>query len=83
MDIQGEIIKAIDVIVAKRLEKTQISTDVASVVQEVSGNKYKVTINGVKSWVKCGTDLTLNVGTAVWVHVPNGNINDSFIIAYR
>lgn len=83
MDIQGEIIKTIDIMIAKRLEKSQISTDVASVVQEISGTKYKVTINGTKSWVKCGTNLSLNIGTPVWVHIPNGNINDAFILAYR
>lgn len=83
MDIQEEIIKTINVMIAKKLEKSNISTDVASVVQEINGNKYKVLVNGVKIWVKNGCNISLSVGTPVWVHIPNGNINDAFILAYK
>ncbi len=83
MDIQKEIINSIDIMIKKNLEKNRISQDVASVVQEISGSKYKVLINGNSTWIPCGTNLTLTVGKPVWVHLPNGDIKKAFILAYR
>lgn len=83
MDIQKEIINAIDVMIKKSLEKYRTSQDIASVVQEISGSKYKVLINGNTFWIPCGTNLTLSVGKPVWVHIPNGDTKKAFILAYR
>lgn len=83
MDIQSEIIKAIDIMIVKRLENLKISTDVASVVQDIKGNKYKVAINGNEIWVKCGTNISVSKGSLVWIHIPNGNIKDAFILAIK
>lgn len=83
MDIQEEIIKSIELIVQKTVDRSNTSCDIPSVVKEISGNKYRVSVNGSDMWVKCGTNLTLSVGTTVWVHIPNGNIRKGFILAYR
>lgn len=86
MNIQNEILKAIEIIIDKKLEKYAIVSDVQSIVTDVKNDKYKVFINGSEYWVKCGFDTTsINIGTPVWVHLPNGNQNfkSAFIIAKR
>ena len=83
MDIQEELIRTINMMISKKFEKSKISTDVPSVIQEISGNKYRVIIKGTSYWIKCGTNLSLNVGSPVWVHIPGGKIDAAFILAYR
>lgn len=82
MDIQNEIIKSIDIIVSKYMEKYQF-LDAPSVVLEVKNNKYKVNINGGDYYVKDGVNINPTVGTAVWIHIPNGDIKNAYISARR
>lgn len=82
MNIQEEILKSIELMLQKALEKHQTS-DVASVVTEIKNNKYKVTINGADYWVKDGVGIKPAVGTLVWIHVPNGQIGNAYISARR
>ena len=82
MDIQKEIIDSIDILIAKAVSKYQF-LDIPSVVTEVKGNKYKVTINGIEKFVKDGVGVSPTIGQAVWVHLPNGNIKDAYICALR
>lgn len=82
MNIQEEIIKAINVIVEKNIEKYQL-LDVPSVVTGVKNGKYKVTINGAEYYVKDGVNINPAIGTLVWIHIPNGDIKNAYISARR
>lgn len=81
MDIQNEIIQAIDILIKKRLPVTRM--DIPTVVLGVQGDKYKVNIDGADYNVKDGIGLNPTVGTKVWVHLPNGKINQAYIAAKR
>ena len=83
MSIQDEIIRTIETIVEKYLRKTNISQDVTTVVTAISGDKYKVRINTSEYWVKNGVGIELSIGSQVWVHIPNGKLNDMFIMAKK
>lgn len=85
MDIQEEIIKSIDVIVRKYMERYQL-VDVTGIVtgeKNEKTNKYQVTINGADYHLKDGVNINPTVGTAVWVHVPNGDMKNAYISARR
>lgn len=83
MDIQKEIINTITLLIDKKLSNLAISRDIPSVVTDIDGDTYIVNINGSKSRLKCGTDITLTKGSPIWVHVPNGDISKAFILAKR
>lgn len=82
MSIQEKIIQSIDLIVERSLEKYR-QQDVSSVVTEIKNGKYKVLINGADYYVKDGVCVNPNVGTSVWIHMPNGNIKDAYISALK
>ena len=81
MDIQNEIIQAIEIMVAKRVSSTPM--DIPTVVIGVDRDYYKVNIDGAEYSVKDGINLNPTVGTKVWVHLPNGKINQAYIAAKR
>lgn len=81
MDIQQEIIQAIDILIQKRVSSTPM--DIPTVVLGVDGDTYKVNIDGVDYNVKDGINLNPTIGTKVWVHLPNGKINQAYIAAKR
>lgn len=84
MNIQQEIINAIDVMIQKRLDKLNLGTDVATVVTEVRDNRYKVLINGQDLWVTDAIGCSPSVGTGVWVRIPSGkNLTSAFIEGLR
>lgn len=69
MSIQDEIMNTVEIIVQKHLNKLKIPRDVVSVVTDISGDKYKVNIDGTNYWVKDGIGLNLTVGTQVWIRI--------------
>lgn len=83
--LQDEIIKTIETVVKKYMNTTinNQSRDVISVVTGIKGNKYQVKIDNSIYWIKNGVNIEINVGNQVWVHIPNGNINEMFIIAKK
>lgn len=85
MSIKDEIKQAIRVTVQKEIQKLKSSVprDVPSVVTAISGDKYKVNIDGGDYWIKDGVGLGLTVGMGVWVHVPNGKLGNAYICANR
>lgn len=80
MSIQDEIIKTVETIVQKYIRKLNMSRDVASVVESISGNKCKVNIDGTYYWVKDGIGLNLTVGTQVWIRIVG---NEKYISSRR
>lgn len=84
MSIQSEILKSIEIMVQEALRKYE-KTEVAAVVEAVSGDKYVVTIDGYQYEVKDGINLRPSVGTPVWVKLPNGtgNMTGAYIMARR
>lgn len=80
MSIQEEIIKTVETIVQKYLGRLNMSRDVVSVVTAISGNKYKVNIDGTDYWVKDGIGLNLTVGTQVWIRIVG---NEKYISSRR
>lgn len=59
------------------------SRDIASVITDISNDKFEVQIDHDIYWVKNGVGITLSVGDPVWIHIPNGNMNDMFIMAKK
>lgn len=80
MSVQDEIINTIETIVNKYLSRLKIPRDVVSVVTAISGNKYKVNIDGADYWVKDGIGLNLTVGTQVWIRIVG---NEKYISSRR
>jgi hypothetical protein len=83
MSIQDDLFKSIEILFEKYLEKQQLSRTVASTVMDVSGDKYQCNIDGASYMLKNGSGVTLTVGTAVWVHIPQNKINNAFIMGTR
>ena len=83
MSIQDELFKSIEILVQKAIEKQNISRTVASTVESVNGNTYKCNVDGAYYWLKNGTGVSLSNGTSVWVHIPNGKMNNAFIMGTR
>lgn len=82
MDLQEELLKAIEIIVDRKIINSSPVQTVTSIVKDKRDGKYYVAINGADYWVTNGTNITFNIGSAVWVHVP-GDLNNAFIIAKR
>lgn len=81
MGIQDEILQAIEIMIQKRVPSAPM--DIPTVVTGVDGDTYKVNIDGVDYNVKDGVNISPTVGTKVWVHLPNGKINQAYIAAKR
>ena len=83
MSIQDELFKSIEILVQKAIEKQNINRTVASTVESIKGNTYKCNIDGAYYWIKNGTGVSLSNGSAVWIHIPNGKMNNAFIMGRR
>jgi len=81
--VQSELIKTIETMLQKNSLILSQSRDAASVVTGISKDKYEVEIDGTAFWVKNGIDISLHIGDSVWVHIPNGNKNEMFIMARK
>lgn len=81
---KDEIIKTIEILVNKAIEKRTPSFDVTGAVLEIKGDKYRVRINGSDYWLKDGVNINPTVGMSVWVRMPNNrNMNGAYICAKR
>lgn len=81
MDIQNEIIQAIEILIKKNLPPSRL--DIPTVVLGIEGDTYLVQIDSGNYYVKDGINLNPTIGTKVWVHLPNGKINQAYISAKR
>lgn len=78
MDINNEILDAIEIIVDKKIREN--TTHIYSgVCNSVSGNHCVVTINGKNNTVQW-YGSTPTVGAVYRVFVPSGNMSTAFII---
>ena len=59
------------------------SRDVASVITNIHQDQYEVPIEGAVYLVKNGVGIHLNIGDPVWIHIPNGNMTEMFIMAKK
>lgn len=84
MSIQQEFLKSIEIYVKEAILK-YINPEIASVVEEINGSEYIVSIDGNRFAVKDGVNLQPSVGTAVWVRCPygKGNMTGAYIAARR
>ena len=82
MDIQTEIIKSIDLIVQKALEKYK-DNDVVGVITAVNGNMCTISLNGATYNVKNGIGISLKNGDQVWLRIPNNNYKNMYIASKR
>lgn len=84
MSIQQEVLKSIEIMVKESIAKF-MNTEIASVVEEINGNDYIVSIDGNRFTVKDGVNLRPSVGTPVWVKCPygSGNMTGAYIMARR
>lgn len=78
MAIKDEIIKTVEIIINKKIENL-LNRDASGVVTEIKENKYKVNINGSDYWLKDGVNINPNIGTAVWIYIPYGNMINAYI----
>ncbi len=81
MDIKQEIIATIELLIDKKISSAP--SDIPAVVLGVRRDKYHVNINGVDYYLKDGVNLNPKIGTAVWIHCPNGKLNAAYIAAKR
>lgn len=82
MDVQGELLNTIQLLVNKAVANLQ-NNDVVGVVTSVSGNTYTVKINGVEYSMKDGVGCKPTVGSVVWCRVPNGHWGSIYIEAIK
>lgn len=83
-DINKAIIESIEMIVDKRLEKLIYNDRMAVVTgTQTKGRrtKYKVLMDGAEYLVSDGVNLAPSVNTKVWVHLPNGSLENAYISA--
>ena len=85
MDIQSELIKTIELMINKAIDKNSGTQIVPSVVRDINvdGDAYLCHVNQNELWLKAGTNITPSVGKGVWICIPGGNISDAFVLAYR
>lgn len=81
MDIKKEIIKTIEVLIDKKISSTPL--DIPTVILGVRGDKYLVNVDGANYYVKDGVNINPKIGSAVWLHCPNGKIGAAYICAKR
>lgn len=67
----------------KRNSSNIQSCDIPSIVTNINNNKFEVQIDNIAYWIKNGVGVALSVGDPVWIHVPNGNMNEMFIMAKK
>ncbi len=75
------ILNAIERIISVKLNKFENMDYKAIVVGEDNNNKYKIKYNGQIYSVENCTAMTFKAGDTVWVHKPNGNDTNQYIIA--
>lgn len=83
MNAQDEIIRSIEYMIQSAIQKMKLSQDIPSVISKKENGKFIINLYGKDIVVKDGVNLNPNVGTPVWIHVPNGNIKDAYIAAKR
>lgn len=83
MQMQEEFLRTIESILKENVNSHSQSHDISSVVTNIDHDKYEVQINGSNYWVKNGVAISLEIGDHVWVHIPNGNMNEMFIMAKK
>lgn len=83
MNVQEEIFRSIETL--SKVGTTAVSADTPTVILGIEGDgKYKVRINGVDRIAKDGIGFhNLVVGTSVWVHAMNGDVNNLYIMCRR
>ena len=78
------IIDSIEMCINKKLERF-INNDRMAVVlgTKTKGRKtrYRVQMDGAEYLVSDGIDLKPELNTKVWVHIPNGNLENAYIAA--
>ena len=79
-NFQEELLNTIETFVDKALSKKTFSHVVASVVIGIVNNKYKVSIDGHDYLIKDAVGINPNIGTGVWVMIPDAGIGRAFIV---
>lgn len=83
MSIQDELLSSIETMIQNTVANYMPQSDYACVVKAIANGKYEVSINGGTYHVYNGVGINVKVGSAVWVHVPNQNFGQAFIIGSR
>lgn len=81
--LQDELLKTIETVLQKNNDHTLQSHDAASVITNINNDKYEIKIENTAYWVKNGVGLALHIGDPVWIHIPNGDMNEMFIMAKK
>lgn len=81
MQFKDEIMKTIEIMVNKAIDKRTPIFDKASVVLEIKNNKYRVSIDGADYWLKDGVNINPTVGMRVWVRIPHNRMHEAYICA--
>ena len=79
MNIQEEILNAIDVMVQKGIEKSNPETTRRGVVTGIKDGKYQVSIDGTEVNVYDSVGCNPKIGDGVFVQTPNGSLINAFI----
>lgn len=83
-DTNKYIIDSIEMFINKKLERV-INNDRMAVVLGTKAHgrkvKYRVQMDGGEYLVNDGIGLKPEPNTRVWVHIPNGNLENAYIAA--
>ena len=72
MTIKEEILYSIKQLIKREIRQIKVGRDISTMILEVNGDKYRVSIDGHDYWLKDGIGLGLKVGMPVWIRVVNG-----------
>lgn len=72
MTIKEEILYSIKHLIKREIRQIKVGRDISTMILEVNGDKYRVSIDGHDYWLKDGIGLGLKVGMPVWIRVVNG-----------
>ena len=83
MSIQDELLSTIETYVQKVLDNMTLTRTVPSAVTKIVNGKYEVNIDGHNYMVKDAVGIEPTVGMGVWVMIPEGGIEQAFIVGKR
>lgn len=78
--LSDELLRAIDFMIQKRIEKMS-SSDLTAIVTKTSDKYCFVQVNGQEYKVKNGTTHTFSAGEICLIRCINGDFNNKIIIA--
>jgi hypothetical protein len=79
--IADEVLNAIEYAIDKTTSNLRRNYVKTAIKYVSSDGKYTVTIDGADYTVPTGCGMKFVAGEKIWVHIPEGNLNNAYICA--